>query len=181
MINEKHREAAIKAFDTYLSGNCTSAIYKISDLEPGKLIDFPLWRNCVYVLRLQANLSHSPSIAAIPNLNDPNKILYIGGHESGKITGRFNSLIDSCINVERTYEQSGKSENDRQHRHPVASCLTTSLLGEGFSINKCEIELIESGEWFDELEILIGYHEMYHHLPPWNTMRKGRMGYKVCE
>jgi len=119
----------------------------------------------------------NPSIAAIPNLNDPCAILYIGGHESGTNTERYKKMVSACRKAENAYARNGYAENDKKHDHPVANRLTTSLLQLGFSINDCLVDIVDGGQSFDELELLIGYEETFHHLPPWNAKRSGALAY----
>jgi hypothetical protein len=177
MRDEKHRKLCIEAFDNYCNGHLTVNNYKISDYTPLEKLPVPEWDRCVYILRVGSKIDRCPSISGIPNRNDPLDILYIGGHESGKRTARFNALLRSCYTAEELFRQTGKAENDKAHGHPVAGCLTTSLLSSGFQINCCQIDLVKGEPNLDELELLIGYQERYHHLPPWNAIRGGASAY----
>ncbi|SDY13188.1 hypothetical protein [Nitrosomonas sp. Nm58] len=173
MREERHRDLSVEVFAAYCAGNLLIKNYKLSEYVPATELQVPEWDRCIYILRLGLAGARHPSILSIPNRNDPLEILYIGGHESGKSTGRFNAMLRSCRQAERLFAQSGNAENDKRHSHPVASCLTTSLLSIGFSINDCELDLVQGGPELNELELIIGYQERYHHLPPWNSNRKG--------
>lgn len=198
MINEEHRKHAINAFDEYCSlleklklgvkvESRQNAIlietYRISDIKHGVVTHNPLWSHCVYVLRLGDAGTHDKSISAIANRYDPYGILYIGGHPSGKNTARFNKLIKDCLNAEAFYKLNSYADNDRPNNinHPVANCLTTSLLELGFHIGDCDLDLVYGLPDFDELEFIIGYQEKFHHTPPWNASRKGFSAYKVVD
>lgn len=198
MINEEHRKHAISAFDYYCQlldklklgekvESQQSAIqietYRISDIKHGVVTHNPLWSHCVYVLRLGGAGKHDTTISAIANRYDPHGILYIGGHPSGKNTARFNKLVRDCFNAEALYKHNTYAENDRPNNanHPVANCLTTSLLDSGFHIGDCDLDLVCGLPDFDELEFIIGYQEKFHHTPPWNASRKGLSAYKVVD
>lgn len=56
----------------------------------------------------------------------------------------------------------------------MAACLTTGLLETGFHLSDCILDFVKREDnRVDELEILIGYQEKFHHLPPWNSSRGG--------
>jgi len=198
VIDEQHRNHAIKAFAKYCSllsemkkdstnkkqrDGIQIESYKISDINNKFVAHDPSWTHCVYILRLGSVGSQHKSIAAIPNRNDRHGILYIGGHPSGKNTARFNKLIKDCFSAELLFKNTIQAHNDRpnNNNHPVANCLTTSLLQSGFKIGDCELDLICGLPDFDELEFIIGYQEKYHHTPPWNASRKGMSGYSLAK
>ena len=169
MHHDEHWRHCIKTYKRYLDGNLTTnGNHLISDFSGKEPLKWPGWDRCIYVLKLGGNIDFK----SITNPSDPMGILYIGGHHPGKKTCRFNELIKSSRNAVTTFNKSGHAWNDKAHSHPVAGSLTTSLLKNGFSIEKCEIELV-CGDDFDELELIIGYQEEYHHIPPWNSNRKG--------
>lgn len=176
MLNEAHRLFCIDVFKRYTSMNIESKHYSIKNIDSKSLIEFPDWKCCIYVLKMGDNF-RIPGVANIINSLDNNGILYVGGHMPDKRTSRFNKLIASSRSVERFFIENKYSPNDMQHSHSVAGCLTTSLLETGFTIENCIIELI-NGDNFDELEFIIGYQEKYHHLPPWNSLRKGATSWR---
>ncbi len=176
MRDEQHRLASLEAFNNYLKGSAEIHSYDIRLLTK-ELIPIPDWNNCIYILRLGDNQFGNEPLAKIVNASDPNKILYVGGHKPGKISGRFNQLIRACRSAEIAYRQNDFALNDKSHSHDVASWLTTSLLKTGFSIDDCRLDLVRSMPDADELEMIIGYQETFHHLPPWNTVRGGFSGY----
>ncbi|WP_146219438.1 hypothetical protein [Sphaerotilus hippei] len=177
MQNEQHRTLALQALNAYETRSlpvetislCDNSIDHFKASFKGGL---------VYVLRLApfAIEKHS-SIAAIPNANDPLRILYIGGHSSGRDNGRYKKLFHACKNAEEIYRKFGFAKNDTKHGHPVANKLTTSLLQLGFSIKDCLLDILDGSGKYDELEFLIGYEEKFHHLPPWNTKRDGALAF----
>lgn len=177
MIDEKHRELSIDTYNKYASDMLNVRSYTIESLESCECIPIPEWKNCIYVLRIGDNALNDESLSSIAAKNDTKGILYIGGHESKKITGRFNKLLKSTRDAEIFYKEHGYAKNDNIRGHSVGACLTTSILNEGFSIKRCILDLIESGHTYDELELLIGYQEKFHHLPPWNTLRGGASAY----
>lgn len=171
----------LEAFRRYTQGESDVRTYRIGELDDG-LIPVPGWENCIYILRLSADQLNTDEWANIVNAGDAKRVLYIGGHSSGKITGqgRFNRLIEACRHSQKEFDQRDFVENDSDHHgHVTASWLTTSLLQSGFSIEHCDIDLIRSVPDADELELIIGYQETYHHLPPWNTVRGGYSGYQL--
>lgn len=177
MQNENHRALALQAFDAYETRSlpvdtlslCDNSIEFFKASVEGAL---------VYVLRLaQSAIEKHPSIAAIPNANDPLRILYIGGHPSGRNTERYKKLFRACQDAEEVYRKLGFAKNDKKHSHPVANKLTTSLLQQGFSIKDCLLDILDGSRKYDELEFLIGYEEKFHHLPPWNTKREGALAF----
>ena len=90
-------------------------------------------------------------------------------------------MIESALGVQRFYHDNKYAINDNKHGHSVANQLTTSLLQAGFRIEDCIVDVIRSGKPFDfdEFELLVGYQETFHHLPPWNAKRGGAMGYQT--
>jgi hypothetical protein len=176
MINENHRKFSIEIFDQYSKNELISETYCLSDYPQ----DLPIhkWKNCIYILRIGQNKNKAPNLSNIANHGDEKGILYIGGHESGSITGRYNSLLWACRATEKHYKEHKSAQNDKKHNHTVANYLTTSLLENKFKIEDCKIDLVKSGNSFDELEMLIGYQERFHQLPPWNSVRKGISSYK---
>jgi len=175
MIDENHRLFSIDTFKKYQDGQLECVSYSVSDCKLNQELHDPNWKSCIYILRLGKNAEGSSDIASIPNHLDKLGILYIGGHESGRITGRFGRLINGSRKAESIFNECGYAKNDMKHDHSVANCLTTSILRAGFTIEKCTIDLVRSGAdvKFDELELLIGYQETFHHLPPWNASRGG--------
>ncbi|THB65619.1 MAG: hypothetical protein D6B27_08295 [Gammaproteobacteria bacterium] len=173
MKDENHRKFAIEIFRKYTLDQLNFKSYKVIDFDDDQYLPYPEWKNCVYVLRIGSNRDKHFSLTSIPNRNDRKEILYIGGHKSGKNTGRYNKLIKSAKDAEEFYRKNNYATNDMEFGHSVGSCLTTSLLDVGFSISDCTIDLIESGKMYDELELIIGYQETFHHLPPWNSLREG--------
>lgn len=177
MIDEKHRQLSIETFDQYASDLLNTKSYSLKSFKNGDYIPIPEWMNCIYVLRIGDNALKGGSLSSIAARLDPKGILYIGGHESKRITGRFNNLLKSAHDAEGFYKEHGYAKNEAMGGHSVGGCLTTSILNEGFSIDDCIIDLVESGHTYDELELLIGYQEKFHHLPPWNTLRGGASAY----
>lgn len=177
MKEEDHRKYAIAAFQGY-ENNRIKLIKSvaISDLPDNKDIGPNNNQNVVYILRLNPNRTIHASVSAIPNRNDEKMILYIGGHNEGIGGNRYNQLISSCRQAEAFFDVKDYADNDKRHKHSVAGCLTTALLQTGFRIKDCIIDLISDAE-YNELEFIIGYQEKYHHLPPWNSNRKGAQGY----
>lgn len=173
MRNEIHRLLCVEAFSAYLDGRLHTQSFLLSSLVDRELLPVSDSPRLVYILRLGNNASKSPELASIPNPLDPRQILYIGGHESGRATARYNSLIRACRQAERIYSAKGYAENDQSFEHKVGQCLTTGILQSGFKIADCVIDLASGGTNYDELEFLIGYQERFHHLPPWNTLRGG--------
>ena len=108
-------------------------------------------------------------------------LYYIGGHTSGKRTGRFNKLIDACRKAEQYFAANGYAINDTTHDHSVAGCLTTALLEAGFHLSDCILDLVKREGQVDELELLIGYQETFHHLPPWNALRGGASAFLMTD
>jgi hypothetical protein len=173
MRNEAHRHLAIDAYSAYESRLLDVRSFALSAFSRESYLPSEDLSRHVYVLRLGANEGKHPSIAAIPNRADPLSVLYIGGHESGRSTGRYNALLESCRAAEARFAKHGHAWNDMAYSHPVAQSLTTSLLTHGFRISDCVIDLLSGESNYDELEFLIGYQERFHHLPPWNAVRKG--------
>lgn len=180
MNDEKHRQLCLDVFQYYQKGALETEYHLLSENSISKSLLIPTWENYIYVLRLGNNASKAPSIAAIPNALDHLQILYIGGHESGQNKGRALSMVDSALGVQRFYHGNKYAINDNKHGHSVANQLTTSLLNAGFRIEDCIVDVIRCGEafGFDEFELLVGYQETFHHLPPWNAKRGGALGYK---
>lgn len=147
--------------------------HTLASLQDGQFLPDPYDAPCIYVLRLDLERNLDPSVRAIPNQRDENGILYIGGHPSGRRTGRFNALIAACRRAEQYFATNGHARNDTSHGHPVAGCLTTGLLEAGFHLSDCILDLVKCEPQVDELELLIGYQEKFYHLPPWNTLRGG--------
>lgn len=179
MRNEQHRAVAVEAFTRYLEGLLPVTTFRLRDLGSNDFIltpDAPY----IYILRLEASDVH-PSVHAIPNSLDPKRILYIGGHPSGKATRRYNALLTACRKAEAFYRAHGYAQNDTEHGHTTAALITTGLLQCGFSIADCQIDLVTPAESYDELELLIGYQERFHHLPPWNTQRGGSSRFQEAE
>lgn len=173
---ERHREIAVDTFSRYVMGTLPVISHLLAELSNEQFIQ-ALEVPYIYILRLDARATLAPSVRAIPNRNDALDILYIGGHPSGKATGRFNALIASCRKAEVFFKEKGFALNDARHAHSVAGCLTTALLQKGFSISQCQLDLVVPTDTCNELEFLIGYQEMYHHLPPWNSLRGGASGF----
>ena len=177
MQNEQHRALALQAFGAYEAKSLFIETLQLCDntIESFKsTIEGPP----VYVLRLAPSaIEKHPSIAAIPNANDPLRIVYIGGHMSGSNTERYKKLFRACKKAEEIYKKFGFAKNDRKHGHPVANKLTTGLLQHGFSIKDCLLDIVDGGGKYNELEFLIGYEEKFHHLPPWNTKREGALAF----
>lgn len=172
MRDEGHREFAMKVFDRYMRNEYDVQSYRLCDLDPDQTIKAPDGAY-IYILRLgDIDASHE-SVRAMTNRLDTMNILYIGGQPSGKSTARYNTLIASCRRAESFYDENGYSINDAQRGHSVAGCLTTSLLKTGFRISHCILDLVGVSDQVDELELLIGYQERFHHLPPWNALRGG--------
>lgn len=189
MRNEQHRRVAVEAFQRYWGGEMLRLgrvrTIALASLRSDELIEASRWLRCVYVLRLSDNVSViDPSVASIPANGDSLQILYIGGHDqdpSDKPKERFNKLLKESKAAQRIYDSKRYAENDKRWGHPVAAMLTTSLLSTGFRVDKhCVIDLIDGGaDELDELELIIGYQERFHQLPPWNAIRKGRDVYAV--
>lgn len=178
---ECHRKYAIEAFQEYENDQIDKN--KIRQIDVSKIeikyserLD---WPNIVYILRLNLEKRLDASVLAVPNRNDKKNILYIGGHKKGVGGTRYLDLIESSRKAEKDYAACHESAfNDRAHAHPVAGCLTTSLLKTKFSINDCIIDVFSCSPKYNELEFIIGYQEKYHHLPPWNSLRKGEQGFQ---
>ncbi len=174
MHNEEHRRHCIAAFQEYECGDLPYIhSVRVSDLARTGYVDQKPWERVVYFLRLDSSRSVEPSVSAIPNRNDKKNILYIGGHSKPSGGSRYNVLINSCRKAQETFEALGYAKNDMAHPHPVAGCLTTSLLETGFRIEDCLLDIVSASPKYDELEFIIGYQEKYHQLPPWNSNRKG--------
>lgn len=173
VLNEKHRKVAVEAFAKYRGGRLNVLSHTLASLQDGQFLPDPYDAPCIYVLRLDLERNLDPSVRAIPNQRDENGILYIGGHPSGRRTGRFNALIAACRRAEQYFATNGHARNDTSHGHPVAGCLTTGLLEAGFHLSDCILDLVKCEPQVDELELLIGYQEKFYHLPPWNTLRGG--------
>lgn len=177
MIEERHRLLALKAYKAYVQGTLPVTTLALNDFNQASF-KAPAHGRLIYILRLAPlGKMKSASIAAIPNRNDTRDILYIGGHESGTNTERYIKMVNACLEAENIYARKGHAENDKKHGHPVANRLTTSLLQLGFSIKDCLLDIVDGGQEFDELELLIGYEETFHHLPPWNAKRAGSLAY----
>jgi hypothetical protein len=177
MKDEKHRLLGLEAYQAYVSGKLPVETLQLRDLDIDNFKTALGQGRLIYVLRLAPSGMKNPSIAAIPNHNDPCAILYIGGHESGTNTERYKKMVSACLKAEDTFVRNGYAENDKKHDHSVANRLTTSLLQLGFSIKDCWVDIVDGGQSFDELELLIGYEETFHHLPPWNNKRAGALAY----
>ena len=173
MLNELHRGTCIDAFERYVRGTLDVRSHVLADVPVDALLSEPFEVACVYVLRLDLTSMLEPTIRAIPNRLDDMGILYIGGHPSGLQTSRFNKLLRACRRAEAEFRELGYATNDLRHGHTVASCLTTSLLAKGFRTSSCILDLVKTEERVDELELIVGYQERFHHLPPWNTLRGG--------
>ena len=178
---EDHRKMAVKAFARYETGELdqlerVKSIH-LSSLPSNKLIDRCKFQRCIYVLRLSdkgKRLDHS--IASITPASETKCILYIGGHKPGNQPKyRFNDLLKDIRAAQQFYENNGYASNDKKDGgHPVAGMLTTNLLSLGFRVDKhCILDIIDGDNDVDELDLIIGYQERYHHLPPWNASRKG--------
>ncbi len=180
MNNENHRRLCLEIFQKYQQGQLEVGSHLISENILNKSLAVSGWENYIYVLRLGKNAAKAPSLAAIANSLDPLQILYIGGHESGFSKGRALQMIKSGLRVQKFYQQKQYARNDRKHGHSVANYLTTSLQEAGFRIEDCVLDLVQSGQshGFDEFELLVGYQETFHHLPPWNAKRGGVIGYR---
>ena len=178
MQDENHRRIAIRAYSEYEGGVLKVETFPLSQLGPTDRLPPRETPHLVYVLRIGKNVDKNSSVAAIVNRTDPLGVLYIGGHESGKCTGRYNLLLDSCRQAEAYFKENGSAFNDRRYKHTVAGSLTTSLLASDFRISDCIIDLISGENGYDELEFLIGYQERFHHLPPWNATRKGASAWR---
>jgi hypothetical protein len=178
MKDENHRLLSIDVFNKYRNRKLIVESHQIGAYQENQYLGLPEWENCIYILRIGKNSLKNSALANIPNQLDVMGILYIGGHESNRITGRYNKLIKSSRNAENYFSANGYAENDKNHGHSVGSCLTTSVLKAGFKIGDCELDLVRSGIGYDELELLIGYQEIFHHLPPWNGTRGGVSGYR---
>jgi hypothetical protein len=174
MLNEAHRKVAIEAFARYMQGRLTIQGHHLASLGDDQFLPEPFDVPCIYVLRLDFERNLDLGVQAIPNQRDGKRILYIGGHSSNKSTERFNVLIDACRKAEQCFTTNGYAWNDKKHGHTVANNLTTGVLESGFRLSDCIIDLVkrETGV-VDELELIIGYQEKFHHLPPWNTQRGG--------
>lgn len=179
MRNENHRTLAVNAFNRYMEDRLPMVTYRLSELGNNELLEYSHETPCIYVLRLNVDRRLATDVLAIPNTMDNKSILYIGGHPSRKNTNRFNTLIISCRKAQRFFEKNGFAKNDSSHEHSVAGCLTTSLLKTGFKITDCQLDLIEASDGYDELELLIGYQERFHHLPPWNSSRGGASAFET--
>ena len=177
MRDEKHRLLAIKAYQAYEHRTITIETFELARFGPNDLLPLRDDPTPVYVLRLGANAGKNKSLAAIPNQYDGLGILYIGGHESGRNTHRYNMLLKSCRQAEEHYFQHGYAKNDQRHAHQVATKITTGVLAAGFRVSDCCIDLLSGGNEYNELEFIIGYQERYHHLPPWNSTRGGASAY----
>lgn len=179
MRDEKHREHSIEAYEAYINGTLDVTSYNLSEYGGSRQLPSHEGEQIIYVLRLGENAGKHASIAAIPNRLDVLHVLYIGGHESGKSTGRYNVMLDACRTAERFFQDKGYVENDKDCGHSVAGRLTTSLLEQRFTISDCILDLVVCNQKYDELELIIGYQERYHHLPPWNAHRGGASAYEV--
>lgn len=175
---EEHRKYAMRAFNEYESGGINVNTIRLCDIPNALPEANKNGENVVYILRLNPDIMFDPSVSSIPNRNDKNNILYIGGHHSTTGGSRYIQLIKKCRLAEEFFNINHYAHNDKDHGHPVAGSLTTSLLQTGFRINSCLIDIISVPE-YNELEFIIGYQEKYHHLPPWNSNRKGKQGFKV--
>jgi hypothetical protein len=186
MKNENHREMAVKAFRCYQEGELARRgrveSVHLSTLTDNKLIKECTWSPCVYVLRLDQVDGLDPAVSSITPSDDVLRILYIGGHKpSGGRKDRFNAMLKAARAAQQHYQKYGYAWNDKLGGwgHPVAGMLTTALLRTGFRIDThCVLDLINGENDLDELDLLIGYQEQYHHLPPWNASRKGNQAFK---
>ena len=177
MRDEKHRLLSIKAYQAYEHRTIAIETFKLANFGPKELLPLRDDPTLAYVLRLGTNAEKNKSLAAIPNRLDDLGILYVGGHESGRNTHRYNTLLKSCRQAEEHYSQHGYAKNDQRHAHQVATKITTGVLAAGFRVSDCCIDLLCGGNEYNELEFLIGYQERYHHLPPWNSTRGGASAY----
>ena len=185
MQNEKHREMAVAAFARYEGGEFDRLgrvkSIRLSSLKNNELIEKSRFSRCIYVLRLSDEANRlDPSIASITASSDARQILYIGGHDSkfgDHSKNRFNVLLKAIRGAQKFYESNGYAHNDKDGKgwgHPITRMLTTQLLSLGLRIDKhCILEIIDGDDDVDELDLIIGYQERYHHLPPWNAHRKG--------
>jgi|GEM_PF-1738187 len=186
MKNENHREMAVKAFRCYQEGELVRhgrvKPVHLSILKPDELVEKCTWRRCIYVLRLDQVDGLDPAVLSITPSDDVLRILYIGGHKpSDGPKDRFNSMLKAARTAQQYYEKNKYAWNDKSGGwgHPVAGMLTTALLRTGFRIDKhCVLDLINGENDLDELDLMIGYQEQYHHLPPWNASRKGSQAFK---
>jgi hypothetical protein len=135
------------------------------------------------VLRLDQVDGLGLAVSSITPSDDVLRIVYIGGHKpNGGRKDRFNAMLKAARAAQQYYEKNNKHAwNDKLGGwgHPVAGMLTTALLRTGFRIDKhCVLDLINGENDLDELDLMIGYQEQYHHLPPWNASRKGGSAFK---
>ncbi|MHB1896983.1 MAG: hypothetical protein ACYCOY_10095 [Metallibacterium sp.] len=188
MKNENHRAMAVKAFRCYQKGELALRgrveSVRLSTLEPDEVVEKCKSSRCVYVLRLDQVDGLDPAVSSITPSDDVLRILYIGGHKpSDGPKGRFNAMLKAARAAQQHYQENGYAWNDKSGGwgHPVAGMLTTALLSTGFRIDKhCVLDLINGDgvDALDELDLMIGYQERYHHLPPWNASRKGGSAFK---
>ena len=188
MENESHRTMAVEAFRCYQEGELAwhgrvKPVY-LPTLKPDELVEKCTWRRCIYVLRLDQVDGLDPAVLSITPSDDVLRILYIGGHKpSDGPKGRFNAMLKAARAAQQHYQEKGYAWNDKPGGwgHPVAGMLTTALLRTGFRIDThCVLDLINGDgvDALDELDLMIGYQERYHHLPPWNASRKGSSAFK---
>jgi hypothetical protein len=172
MKDEKHRAYALEAYNAYTQKTLNietvkPSITELDQIAKGGVGPF------TYILRLNKDCQVCPAIAAIPNRNDPNLILYIGGTNSNQKIVRPKSLVKSCESAMATFRGEGYAINDQPFGHTVGGALTTSLLENGFTLDNCLLDIIDGNGKYNELEFLIGYEETHFHLPPWNGSRTG--------
>lgn len=174
MRDETHRDVAVKAYRAYASGKLPVTTLNLRGPISPRI---PAQGQRVYVLRLSASALRNPSFASLLTPTEPHGILYIGGHTSGKDTMRFMKMINACRRAKDTYFRKRYAENDEWHAHKVANMLTTGLLRTGFSIKDCLVDIVDGGQIYGEFELLVGYQETFHRLPPWNSTRHGDSAY----
>ncbi|MDD5056400.1 MAG: hypothetical protein PHQ60_00915 [Sideroxydans sp.] len=180
MNHKDYRNLALRCYENYETGKTFRKEFLIRNYPNGiKKEDLQeiIGPRVIYVLRLSA--LNEDSISAIPNCKDEQSILYIGGHASGKNTERYNIMIAACRKAKKSFDDSAKVNeerfalNDQNNGHAVANNFTTGLLRLGFSIEDCSLDIVDGKNECDELELLIGYQEKFHRLPPWNRQRGG--------
>ncbi|AEV27720.1 hypothetical protein Dsui_3390 [Azospira oryzae PS] len=174
MRSEAHRELSLTAFSLYQKGLLPVSHYSIADILDG-FIPHRTDASNIYVLRIDESETSHPNVLAIPHTMDPLRILYIGANAKG--ASRFNSLVKACRKMEQYFDRHGHSPNDQRHEHSIARRFTTGLLQTGFRINHCILDIIPTSKEVNELELIIGYEETYHRLPPWNAIRGGIAAY----
>lgn len=172
MKDEEHRKYSIDMFNRYLDMSFKRETISLN-LEELRLLSTEEGGPYTYILRLNPDRQIKPRIWSIPNQNDAYKILYIGGSKSYQKIVRPKSLIVSCQSAVKIFLREGYAINDQKFGHSVAGAITTGLLEYGFSLDDCVLDVVNGENVANELEFLIGYEEIYFHLPPWNSDRKG--------